>query len=282
MGTKVYKMKKLLFLLLLLTSTAQAQTQYCGADADSILVAKQTLSNLALQSETLDDVSYTKNNLTVTANSVVAPDGNTTADTITATAVNSNHCMYPTASMGTIVNGSTYRMSVYLKQGTYVNGQLYYQGTSNEGINANLTTCTLTQQTAGVVSASVTSAKNGFCLLSFNFVATNTVLFPSICLINSPTAGIAGNFPGTGTQNIYVWGLSTQLASAPADYIATTGSSATFGPTCPAGYSQSYRDPSRCYAVSTSNPLKLTPFTGSTSGTNINTSQAPLTPFRKP
>ena len=275
-------MKKLLFLLLLLTSTAHAQTQYCGADTDSILVAKQTLSNLALQSEAFDDVAHTKTNVTVTANSVAAPDGNTTADTVTSAAISSSsRGIYPTAAIAA-VNGSTYRQSIYLKAGTHRYVEFYSQSPSTAFVDVDLQTCTVLRLGSTTPTYSVTSAKNGFCLIQFTYVQSGVVAFPTIGVLKDAVSTLATSWVSAGTEAFYAWGLSFQLASAPSGYVATTGSTATFGPTCPAGYSQSYRDPSRCYAVSTSNPLKLTPFTGSTSGTNINTSQAPLTPFRKP
>ena len=45
-------------------------------------------TNLCLQSQTLDNATWVKSNVTVTADEAVAPDGTTTADTLTATAGN--------------------------------------------------------------------------------------------------------------------------------------------------------------------------------------------------
>lgn len=280
---QIYKMgKKILLLLVLLVGTAQAQTQYCGADTDSILVAKQTLSNLALYSEQIDNAAWTKSNLTVTADTTTAPDGNATADTVTSAAVTSSgRGLYPTAAIST-TNGAVYRQSAYLKQGTHRYVVFYSQSPTTASVDVDLATCLILRVGATTTTYSSTSVKNGYCLVTFTYTQSGLVAYPSFSFLKDAVTTFGTSWTSAGTETFYVWGISYQLASAPSDYIVTTSAAATLGPLCPFGYAQSNRDPSRCFAVSSSNPLKLTPFTGSTSGTNINTSQAPLSPFKKP
>lgn len=69
--------------------------------------------NLLTKTEEFNDAAWTKSNATVTANSAVAPNGTTTADTLTATA-NLAH----TLQAFTAVVGVSYTPSVYIKRRT--------------------------------------------------------------------------------------------------------------------------------------------------------------------
>ena len=69
--------------------------------------------NLLLQSQTLDNASWTKSSVTVTANAAAAPDGTVTADQVAATSTT----VYLTQSVGSLAVGQ-YTISVYLKSGT--------------------------------------------------------------------------------------------------------------------------------------------------------------------
>jgi pSer/pThr/pTyr-binding forkhead associated (FHA) protein len=61
--------------------------------------------NLALYSEEFDNAAWSKTNITVTANSTAAPDGNTTADTLTASAGNGTCLQTVTASSSDYIHG---------------------------------------------------------------------------------------------------------------------------------------------------------------------------------
>lgn len=72
--------------------------------------------NLLTFSEQFDNAAWTKTNATITANSVAAPNGTTTADTATATAANGVVQNTPMAI--TVVVDTTYTSSVYIKRRT--------------------------------------------------------------------------------------------------------------------------------------------------------------------
>lgn len=69
-----------------------------------------TMTNLCLYSEQFDNAIWSKTTTTVTANSTVAPDGNTTADSLTATGTNSGVLQSITAA------NSTYTYSIWVKR----------------------------------------------------------------------------------------------------------------------------------------------------------------------
>ena len=72
--------------------------------------------NLLTFSEQFDNAAWTKANATITANSTVAPNGTTTADTATATAANG--VVQNTPMSITVVVDTTYTSSVYVKRRT--------------------------------------------------------------------------------------------------------------------------------------------------------------------
>lgn len=238
--------------LFLLVGVAQAQVAYCGVDVASSFVpnggvAKQTLSNMGTYSEQLDNVAWTKTALTITADSIAAPDGTTTADLITNTVANSQHEMYSTGI--TVVAASVYRMSIYMKYGTYAYVLLESQGPATAYLGIDLSTGSIGKVGSTVLSYSMTSVGNGWYLVSFTYTKSAGVTdYITMSMVPS-TYDTTTSWIGTTAQTVYMWGASLQLASVPADYLATTTTAVTLGPLCPVGYTQSLTDPSRCFIV---------------------------------
>jgi hypothetical protein len=88
-----------------------------GGGCPSLLLEKQS-TNLALYSEQFDDAYWTKQGLTVTANSIVSPDGTQNADLFTLNALNGEHNVYAPAAGLTITPNAQYTFSCYVKKGT--------------------------------------------------------------------------------------------------------------------------------------------------------------------
>ncbi len=94
-----------------------------------------TKTNASLRSEEFDNASWTKSNITVSADAVTAPDGRTSADTLTATAANA------TATQTFTSTAASYTFSVYLKRLT---------GSGTVSLSANgtdFTACTINSST---------------------------------------------------------------------------------------------------------------------------------------
>ena len=219
----------------------------CGSSVGAI--AKQTLSNLTLYSEQLDNAAWTKSDVTVTADSIAAPDGTTTADKLTAGATASAKYVYPTASFATITSGQDYRFSIYVKKGNENYFQWYYQGTASEGINVDLSTGTVSLATTGVLSSSVEALSGGWYRISYVVTATNTILYPTINLIKTATVAMGTGETTSGAEYYYVWGASVQLVSNPSDYVPTTSANVSTTPTCGEGLTPAKFDPSKCVSV---------------------------------
>lgn len=240
-----------ILILLLLLGSAQAQTLYCGQDTN--LSDKVTLSNLALRSEEFDNAAWSNSGSTEVANSIVAPDGTTTAETIVASAVTSVAArgVYNTAAI-TVTAGTQYRWSVYMKKGTIKYGRFGPEdspSTASKTTNVDLDTCQPTfYKNSGYITTGV-SVGNGWCY--FSTIASTSITTGYFDILMAPTATWdVTSYTSTTADYIYVWGASVQLATAPADYLVTTSAAATLGPLCGAGTTQSPLDPTKCIVMS--------------------------------
>lgn len=251
-----FNMKKLwawlvsLFLLSGVVQAQQFQLKYNGTDRSASFSVKQTQRNLSTYSEDFSDVSWVKTRTTVTANSITAPDGNLTADTISATAV-TNSFLVGKAVTGSPTIGETRRTSAYFKKGTRSFAVLVDDETGNpdHAIRLNIDTCVVIDSQNITRSQTIVSVDN-WCRATMEYTVIATVSITTyVNLWDGVAAGLYPSFAGNITDNIYVWGLQHNFVSDPTDYLVTTAAAATFGPLCPAGFSQSLIHPSRCFPL---------------------------------
>jgi hypothetical protein len=152
-------------------------------------VLRGTGQNLIKYSEQFQQTSAwsTFGTFTVTANTEIAPDGTTTADTL---AIGSGGGIFQSI---TGVAGTTYVFSVYLKAASPTNTRLV--------INTNLSDPALQ-------TVAVTTSWQRFTISKTTASGTSTA-----------TAQIDS---GAGTGTIYAWGAQVELASTAGTYLATT------------------------------------------------------------
>lgn len=185
-------------------------------------VIETAATNLIIRSEEFDNASWTKvGTLSVTANSTVAPDGNTTADTLTdSDAVSST--LVAQATVATGVSGNLYSSSIYVKKGTLTACTL--NSFSNGGAERNTTFQFATSTTLSVSLNNATSYSwqyvgNGWFRITHTITAdTNNALtlrfWPDDRSIQSTT----------GT--VFVWGAQLE-AGNPTSYIKTGAATVT-------------------------------------------------------
>jgi len=167
---------------------------------------EQAATNICLRSEAFDNGVWATeggyfNPVVVTPNTTVAPDGNTTADTLTSSTVPAGCIQIIAAAANT-----TYTFSVWVKTGTLAASNIFLiVDTTLAGVHvatigfSNLTTATAAWQR---FSITVTTPAAGF---------------------DSLAVGL--DFSGAGTT--FVWGAQLEVGSAPTSYIATGAASAT-------------------------------------------------------
>jgi hypothetical protein len=133
------------------------------ADPDTIRVEKEgwliegSSENICLQSEDFSTTWFTTN-ATVTTNSVTAPDGTTTADTLEdADALN-----YGFLRQNFTLADVIYTYSVYLKQGTATETSISYVSVNHAFRSVGVTWSTLALSGSGASEAKLTELANGW------------------------------------------------------------------------------------------------------------------------
>lgn len=188
--------------------------------------------NLLTYSQDFDNATWSKGSLTISANTTVAPDGTTTAETMTDVAATSAHFVYKAAS--TLVS-VPYTASVYVKQGaaSYVIVGLSggNHGAHWAAATVNLGTGSITQTTNGSgvtdVSSSIVSVGSGWYRVTVTATSSAETAF-GLMLEFSDTATpsienyCSYSYLGTGSNTAYIWGAQLEQRSTVTAYTQTT------------------------------------------------------------
>jgi hypothetical protein len=173
-------------------------------------------TNLALQSQTFDNASWTKYQSSVTANSTTAPDGTLTADTLADTAANDSHQL----EQNIVFPASEATISIFAKANTLSHIKITaYDGAAfrDSGI-FNLSNGTV----SGV--GSIINVGNGWYRCSYTFSSTGGAGVSYVFTSNGSSTVYAGS-----GQSVYIWGYQLETGVL-TDYIATTTAAVSVGP----------------------------------------------------
>lgn len=172
--------------------------------------------NLLAYTEQFDNAYWTKTQASVTANSVVAPDGTTTADTLVENSAGpSSHQVSRSFSFEA---GETYTLSGYFKEQSTRNVRLLLPSSAFGGTNAFGvfgTTTGLVLSTGGGVTAVSESVGNGWYRFSISKLADTTT---SATLALGLTEVINPSYTGDGTSGVYVWGSQLEIGTTASTY----------------------------------------------------------------
>lgn len=192
--------------------------------------AYDALTNALLWSQEFDNVSWTKAGLTVTANAVTAPDGTSTADTLTRSAVSELHMIEQAVAR---TNGVTYTHSVFARMGTNRYLQLAFNGgafPASAYANFDLQSGVVGTTGAGLVYASIVSIGSGWYRCTV--VATANAAAAVQChmlMVDSASAGFTPTGAGD-SSTVYLWQAQDVAANLPdGPIIRTTGTTASIG-----------------------------------------------------
>ncbi len=206
------------------TDNTSQDVGFLGTELDSFSLMNFVGSeNLLLRSEEMDNASWIKSGLTVTANAAIAPDGTLTADLLSNTTTESiyQQTTLPAAS------GSVYTYSVYVKQASldWIRFTVFESANSANQLTLwfNPSTGTLGTVSAGgtatLVTGNVVAAANGFyrIYLTGSFVAS---------LINFQTNVVTSDGSSATANNSarYQWGAQVNQGTLQ-DYSRTVASS---------------------------------------------------------
>jgi hypothetical protein len=179
--------------------------------------------NLLNYSENFGNAFWAKTNLSVTDNSTTAPNGTSTADTITANGVSGVHIILASS---TLSSTTTHSFSVFFKKGTndfiQVGGGGALFGTE-VWANFNLNTGTIGNQ-GTLTTSQIESFGNGWyrCTIVGTTISAGTGTGMFVQLVTSGTS-VRGESNSLSTS-VFMWGAQLELGSTATTYqpIATT------------------------------------------------------------
>lgn len=183
------------------------------------LLVEEQRTNLLLRSEEFDNASWTKTNSSITANTVVAPDGTLTMDKLVEDTATGFHRVNQSPS---IVSGTTYTLSAYFKAGERTRVSLQLGG-------ANFTfTIASFDLIAGTVltgTGTITSVGNGVYRCSISSLAVGTGGGNAALEVVDDSGN--RSYTGDGYSGIYIWGAQLEAGAFPTSYIKTEASQVT-------------------------------------------------------
>jgi len=197
------------------------------------LEIEESRSNLVTYSEQFNDAAWTKLGGSITANTIVAPDGALTGDKLVEDTSTGQHRVYRNTSGTTNTNPYTY--SFFAKAGERT--RIYVgiiEGTtfSRQGnavfdlSNGTIASFTVGTNGASGGSASITSIGNGWyrCSYTLTLGGTDTTVFADLNLVST---GATISYTGNGYSGIYIWGAQLEAAAFATSYIPTVASQVT-------------------------------------------------------
>lgn len=194
-----------------------------------------TPKNLLGFSEAFSNAYWAKTAATVTANSVLAPNGLQTADKVVAT--NSASALRSVYKAVTTTANGVYTFSVYVKAAEYTKVALSDVVAGRFCALFDLTAVTASSGGgAGYVSSSITAVGDGWFRCSVNLTFSSTsygfsvIGYPSGATLSAYGATYAGD----GTSGVHIWGAqlsdSASLDTYVPSYDAAPTAAAYYGP----------------------------------------------------
>jgi hypothetical protein len=184
------------------------------------LLIEEARTNLAPYSQTLDSGQWAKNNVTVTADASVAPDGTLTAD-LMQQGTSTDYMIaedYLTLSADTVYTASTFIKYA----GDIVEFGVFDSTAGHMGridFNASVPSISLENGT----DCGYEDVGNGWYRIWVSFTSGSTLTNSRIrYLLNSGQSGT-----GDGWSGVLAWGAQLEVGSFPTSYIPTSGSTVT-------------------------------------------------------
>jgi hypothetical protein len=187
------------------------------------LEIEEQRTNLFTYSSEFDNAAWGKTNASITANTIVAPDGALSGDKLVETTASGSHNLEIPSSPLTVTSGIAYTFSVYAKAAERTLLRLYDDSNSSQYTAVfNLSSGT-TSDVGSLTTASITLVGNGWYRCSVTYTTASTLLRGRIGIVS----GGSSNYTGNGFSGIYIWGAQLEAGSFATSYIPTVASQVT-------------------------------------------------------
>ena len=189
-------------------------------------------SNSCLQSETLDNATWTKSNSSITANAVVSPDGTTTADALVESATGPNG--HSTSQPITITAGENVAISCFVRANSRTKFDLECRdATETNAFAADFDASTgsfIQNRGAGagvVINKAVIALANGWYWIGI-WGTLNAGVTAAFIMLRLHDASNNISYTGDGASNMYFWGAQLERngatnAAPPTSYMGSAG-----------------------------------------------------------
>ena len=179
---------------------------------------EQVPYNLLTYSQEFDNAAWNKlldGQVTITANSTIAPDGTNTADKIIPSAISGFHCVQQQITL----SNTTASVSIYAKASENSFLQIF-DALTTDYVNFNLTTGTVGSSDEYV--GNIENVGNGWyrCIATKAFPSGN--LNVRFSVVTSSTATRGESFTGNGTSGLFIWGAQLVTGTSAKEYFPTT------------------------------------------------------------
>jgi hypothetical protein len=184
------------------------------------LLIEEQRTNLQTYSEQFDDAVWTKSNATITANTIVAPNGTLTGDMLVENTATGTHIVV--ASQTFTASSQTY--SVFAKAaGRSFLRLVIFDGTNAFAAYFNLLTG-LVGTVTGTTVASISAAGNGWYRCA---ISATTLAAAGNVACRLASADAVDSYTGNGYSGVFLWGAQLEAGAFPTSYIQTVSSQVT-------------------------------------------------------
>lgn len=187
------------------------------------LLIEEQRTNLLTYSSDYSNAAWTKEKSSITADTIVAPDGTLTGDKINENTSAGGHGVY----IGITATNVIHSGSVYLKAGERTKATVFiYDVTAATvyEVKVDLSNGTVIGTPTG--TAVITSVGNGWYRVSITS-SSALVVGTSRLWIRSLDASANDSYTGNGFSGIYIWGAQLEAGAFATSYIPTVASQVT-------------------------------------------------------